>query len=105
MNVASCPIVPAASFDEFPTWVGYPQVLANITAGMPGGTPYTPTGGSPSSPYSPGGTGTPYYPYTPNNNGSPYNPSNPADEPGYCEVETTVEYVDINGNFLYAEKN
>lgn len=100
INVASCPIVPAASFDEFPTWVGYPKVLANVTAGMPGGTPYIPTSCSSSSP---SGTGTPYYPYTPNNHGSPYNPSNPADEPGYCEVETTVEYVDINGNFLYAD--
>jgi len=99
LSVSSCPVTPALSEDEFPTW-GPMTVMANVTAGKPAGTPYVPSG-SPS--YSlPSYTSQPYYP-TSSNNPFPYNPSNPADEPGYCVTHQTIEYVDESGKFLYSE--
>jgi tyrosinase len=108
IQLATCPVEPPKAADEFPTWVGTPYVLANVTAGKPAGGAYTPpaspTYGNPG--YNPTYTETakPYYP-TSTNNPFPYNPSNPADEPGYCVSHQTIEYVDENGAFLYSEKS
>ncbi|OCK73056.1 Di-copper centre-containing protein [Lepidopterella palustris CBS 459.81] len=103
ISVSSCPVEPAVAHDEFPTWIGTPQVMANVTVGKPAGAPYTP----PSStvvPYYPGSPNSPYYP-TSTMSAPWYNPSNPAAEPGYCVVDQTVVYVDQHGNYLYEEKN
>ncbi|KAF2815433.1 Di-copper centre-containing protein [Mytilinidion resinicola] len=102
LAVSTCPVEPAKAADEFPTWVGTMQIMANVTAGKPAGNPWTPPAnpyGTPSSP-----SGAPSAPY-PTSSNVPWNPSVPEDEPGYCVSHQTIEYVDQDGNFLYSEKS
>ncbi|KAF1923578.1 tyrosinase [Didymella exigua CBS 183.55] len=105
-------VVPAASEGDLPDLSAPYQELPQATKNKPAGKPftYTPTpidialpegdyeeGGSSSS--QPSGTSpatsypTGVFPY----------PTLPWEEQGYCVTQQTIEYVDQEGNFLYAE--
>ncbi|KAF3005084.1 hypothetical protein E8E13_009759 [Curvularia kusanoi] len=93
--------VPASSDDELPDLSAPYQVLPKATENKPAGKPFTytpspidialPEDSTPESE-------TPAQPTTPC-----FPPKMPWDEQGYCVTQQTIEYVDQNGNFLYAE--
>lgn len=91
--------VPAASDDELPDLSAPYQTLPKATQNKPAGKPFTYTP-SPidiplpeGSEYEEGGAAPPTSGY----------PSLPWEEQGYCVTRQTIEYVDQDGNFLYAE--
>jgi len=85
--VKSCPVTPAKSQTELPSWGSF-TVLSNVTSSMPAGAPYKPTPKDI----------TPY----PNNTLSlPW--SQPEAEAGYCVTKQTINYVDESGKFLYSK--
>lgn len=123
-------VTPAASDDELPDLSAPYTVLPKATENKPAGKPFTYTpspidialpegddysetptvGGSPSSGSGPtSGSGSAShsapasYPSSyPNAGVFPY-PTLPWEEQGYCVTKQTIEYVDQDGKFLYAE--
>lgn len=91
--------VPAASEDELPDLSAPYQELPKATEGKPAGKPfvYKPTPIDIALP-----EGDDYNEPSSSAPGTSY-PSMPWDEQGYCATKQTIEYVDQDGNFLYAE--
>lgn len=104
-------VTPAASDDELPDLSAPYQTLPKATENKPAGKPFTytptpidialpegddyeegtgqgPTASQPATSYPTG-----VFPY----------PTLPWEEQGYCVTKQTIEYVDQDGNFLYAE--
>ncbi|KAF2196129.1 Di-copper centre-containing protein [Delitschia confertaspora ATCC 74209] len=126
--VKSCPVTPASSPEELPTW-GEFEVLPEVTKHWPKvgetytypkpaapavpASPESPSYGTPSVPHGtvpvapPMGTSSP-----PANSVVPLYPTStpespfhhPSEEPGYCQQKITIKYVDEAGNFLYSEE-
>lgn len=101
-------VTPAASDDELPDLSAPYQKLPKATENKPAGKPftYTPTPIDTPLPDGPeyeegpsaSQSSTPY----PSSGVFPY-PTLPWEEQGYCVTKQTIEYVDQDGNFLYAE--
>jgi tyrosinase len=92
-------VTPAASEGELPDLSAPYQELPKATEGKPAGKPfvYKPTPVDIALP-----EGDDYSEPSSSSPGTSY-PSMPWDEQGYCATKQTIEYVDQNGNFLYAE--
>ncbi|KAF3035065.1 hypothetical protein E8E11_001062 [Didymella keratinophila] len=92
-------VTPAASEDELPDLSAPYQELPKATEGKPAGKPfvYKPTPVDIALP-----EGDDYSEPSSSAPGTSY-PSMPWDEQGYCATKQTIEYVDQDGNFLYAE--
>jgi tyrosinase len=99
-------VTPAASPDELPDLSAPYQAMPEATKNKPAGKPfvYKPTpydialpdgADSDSDSYTP-------TPEAPTTGAHPY-PTLPWEEQGYCKSQQTIEYVDPQGNFLYAE--
>ncbi|KAF9701036.1 hypothetical protein EKO04_000503 [Ascochyta lentis] len=101
-------VTPAASDDELPDLSAPYQRLPKATENKPAGKPFTytptpidiplPDGDEYNEPSSVGGPTSPH----PSAGVFPY-PTLPWEEQGYCVSKQTIEYVDQDGNFLYAE--
>ncbi|KAL1654490.1 hypothetical protein SLS61_003094 [Didymella pomorum] len=92
-------VTPAASEGELPDLSAPYQELPKATEGKPAGKPfvYKPTPVDIALP-----EGDDYSEPSSDAPGTSY-PSMPWDEQGYCATKQTIEYVDQDGNFLYAE--
>lgn len=104
-------VTPAASDDELPDLSAPYQTLPKATENKPAGKPFTyiptpidialpegddyeeGTGQDPTASQSATSYPTGVFPY----------PTLPWEEQGYCVTKQTIEYVDQDGNFLYAE--
>lgn len=98
ISVKCTKVTPPSSDDELPDLSAPYEELPEATKGKPAGEPFT---------YKPTPIDIPLpegddYSETPSNGVFPY-PTLPWEEEGYCATHQTIEYVDEEGNFLYAE--
>ena len=101
-------VTPAASDDELPDLSAPYTTLPKATENKPAGKPFTYTPSPIDIPLPEGpeyeegpSVESPTTPY-PSSGVFPY-PTLPWEEQGYCVTKQTIEYVDQDGNFLYAE--
>jgi tyrosinase len=92
-------VTPAASDDGLPDLSAPYQPMPDATKDKPAGKPfvYKPSPYDIALPDDADASSPP-----PSSGNLPY-PTLPWDEAGYCKSQQTIEYVDQNGNFLYAE--
>jgi tyrosinase len=104
-------VTPPTSDDELPDLSAPYTILPKVTENKPAGKPFTytptpldialPEGSDYNESPTVGGSGSSAAPQ-PSSGVFPY-PTLPWEEQGYCVTKQTIEYVDQDGNFLYAE--
>lgn len=99
ISVKCTKVTPAASDDELPDLSAPYEELPDATKGKPAGEPFT---YKPTPIDIPLPEGSDYEEPSGNSGVFPY-PTLPWEEDGYCATKQTIEYVDQDGKFLYAE--